>query len=202
MPDMPCLCSSSENVNREIMLEAIRDTSSAGASLNCPVRAFSVYLNRTEGVHHDHSGLFVSFATGKVGCPIVTRSLSSWLVKVIHRAYEAAGLSVPQVTGHCTRGMATSQAWGRGASVEDLCRATTWVSDLTFAHHYRLDLLPSQSSSISSHVLGHSRGRGCGRGRGRRGVHRASEPSHLHRHYDGVALQNVFQMRLGRYSTL
>ena len=97
--------------------------------------------------------LFVSFAMGKQGCKVRPSTISGWLSRVIKEAYISSGRPEPQVTGHTTRKMGTSRAWVAGASVEDVCRAATWATSSTFAQFYKLDVMPSTFSSVSSQVL-------------------------------------------------
>lgn len=64
-------------------------------------------------------------------------------------AYSSAGLQVPVgLRAHSTRGLATSWAYFRGVSIQDICAAASWSSPLTFARFYRLD--------VTSHGLSHS----------------------------------------------
>ena len=139
-----------QNVNRTINLQALPDSPS------CPVRALNYYLQAAEQVRvRDCFQLFVSFASGnRAGRKVLPSTISGWLVTVIRDAYEDAGLPPPQVSGHTTRKMGTSRAWAAGASCEEICRAATWSSSLTFAQHYKLDVLPASSFSISSLALG------------------------------------------------
>ncbi len=121
----------------------------------CPVRALRQYLLLTRPVRVPVTHqLFVSFAEGRGGRAIRRPTLAGWLVRAITSAYVAGGRPPPSVTAHSTRSMATSTAWARGASCEEICRAATWASGNTFARFYNLDLPPSHAPGISSHVLG------------------------------------------------
>ena len=137
-----------ENIDRSINLHALP------GSFSCPVRALNCYVQRSAQLRRpDSTQLFVSFAKGREGVKVRPSTISGWLVSVIKLAYEDAKLPLPQVTGHTTRKMATSRAWAAGASCEQICRAATWSSGLTFSQFYKLDVLPASQSSISTRVL-------------------------------------------------
>jgi hypothetical protein len=138
---------SSANINRTIILEAIN-------TLSCPVRALNQYLSVTEKLRRPPcTQLFVSFAPGREGKAVQKNSISSWLVQAISLAYQQLGRPLPKVVAHSTRKIATSKAWAAGASCEEICNAATWSSASTFAQFYKLDVLPTRLSSISSKVL-------------------------------------------------
>jgi hypothetical protein len=138
---------SSTNVERTINLQAFR-------SKSCPVRAIVKYLELSGKVRQPPlSQLFVTYAKGRQGRKVHPPTISRWLVSAIKGAYQADGRPVPQISGHSTRKMSTSKAWAAGASCEEICLAATWATGLTFAQFYKLDMLPSHLSSISSRVL-------------------------------------------------
>ncbi len=65
-------------------------------------------------------------------------------------AYQARHLPCPLgVRAHSTRGVASSWALARGASIADICRAAGWAAPNTFARFYNLRVEP-----VSSRVLG------------------------------------------------
>ncbi len=48
--------------------------------------------------------------------------LSHWIVDAITAAYTNQGLECPlHIRGHSTRAMASSWAWSRGMSIQDMC---------------------------------------------------------------------------------
>ena len=128
MPKVPSVT----NRSREIVLQHLPargfplDRRAGRTCTLCPVRALRHYFELTQGSRRqDCFQLFVSFAPGKEGNPIRRPTLASWIVQAIHSAYEVKGEDLPQTTAHSTRRMATSVAWTRGASAEDICRAAT-----------------------------------------------------------------------------
>lgn len=68
------------------------------------------------------------------------RTIASWLVKAIKKAYSLSTLQIPgDLRAHSTRAMATSWAAYCKVSAETICRAATWSSRNTFISHYRID---------------------------------------------------------------
>ncbi len=58
-------------------------------------------------------------------------------------AYQARCLPCPLgVRAHSTRGVASSWALARGASIADICRAAGWATPNTFARFYNLRIEP------------------------------------------------------------
>lgn len=116
----------------------------------CPVRALSAYVDRTRSFRQVDQ-LFVSWAKPNKGKPVSKQRLSHWIVEAISMAYSSAGLQVPVgLRAHSTRGLATSWAYFRGVSIQDICAAASWSSPLTFARFYRLDVT---SQGLSHAVL-------------------------------------------------
>ena len=67
-------------------------------------------------------------------------------------AHVSAGVPVPgQLRAHSTRGVASSWALTRGASVQEICDAANWSTPLTFDTFYKLDVA---TSSVAHAVLG------------------------------------------------
>ena len=118
----------------------------------CPVRALRYYVTKAATVRVDRQ-LFVSFGGRTLGKKVSSRSISRWIRKLICTAYQLMGRDIPRqdVRAHSTRAVAASLADLMGASVEDLCAAATWSSNLVFAKHYRLDFAARRG--IASQVL-------------------------------------------------
>ncbi len=87
---------------------------------------------------------------------VVRRSkqrLSHWIVDAIMAAYTSQGLECPlHIRAYSTRAIASSWAWSRGMSIQDICLAAGWSSQNTFARFYKLDVqsLASQVLSVSN----------------------------------------------------
>ena len=106
---------------------------------NCPVRAVTVYLERTRKTRKDMQ-FFVAFGDNRVGRAVCKQTLARWMSTVICDAYRIMGRVDPVKTNpHTTRGVATSWAEMARAGLAVICEAATWTRQLTFAKHYRLD---------------------------------------------------------------
>ena len=127
-------------LNQVIELDAFGQDGSPDALL-CPVRALSVYVERTRTLRRGTSQLFVCFGQGKLGLAVSKQRLSHWLVDTVAAAYGVRNFPVPEgLVGHSTRCVATSWAALRGVALSDICAAATWSSPCTFARFYRLDV--------------------------------------------------------------
>lgn len=97
-------------------LAALAADAGAGVAL-CPVCALQLYITRTQQVRQTDQ-LFVCFQSSLLGQPLSKSRLAGWIVQLIRHAYEQSGLPFPPgVHAHSTRGMATSSALFRGASL-------------------------------------------------------------------------------------
>ena len=117
----------------------------------CPVRALRLYVQRTCSVRST-SQLFVSYKAGGKCAAVCRSSLSRWIVEAIKMAYVGTGAQPPgALRAHSTRGVATSWALARGASVQEICESANWASPSTFVAYYHLDV---SASSVAHAVLG------------------------------------------------
>ncbi len=83
------------------------------------------------------------------GKAVSKERLAHCIVEAIVLAYEARHLLCPLgVRAHSTRGVSSSWALSRGASIADICRAAGWAPPNTFARFYNLCVEP-----MSSHVF-------------------------------------------------
>ncbi|KAG8548297.1 hypothetical protein GDO81_025858 [Engystomops pustulosus] len=100
------------------------------------------------------SNILLQFQGKNKGKKASKSSLSRWIKTVIKEAYEALEMAVPDtIKAHSTRAMATSWAERRGATIEQICKAATWSSSLTFAKHYRLDIPNNMDLSFGRKIL-------------------------------------------------
>ncbi len=114
----------------------------------CPVRALRIYIDRSAGFRQSDQ-LFVCYGGCARGRTVSKQRLSHWIVDAIAAAYTNQGLECPlHIRGHSTRAIASSWAWSRGMSIQDICVAAGWSSENTFARFYRLDV-----QSFASQVL-------------------------------------------------
>ena len=117
----------------------------------CPVRALRLYCRETQASRATNQ-LFVSYGGGVRRKAVARASLSRWIVDAIKLAYTSSDTPVPEgLRAHSTRGVASSWAVSRGASLQEICTAANWSSPSTFATFYSLDVA---SSSVAHAVLG------------------------------------------------
>ena len=109
--------------------------------LLCPVRALRVYLSRTSSLPSRPRALFVS--PRSPSHPLSKNALSFFLRDVIVEAYSSSGLSLPStsstswvpsvassrpcssIRAHGVRGVASSWAFHRNASLSSILEAAT-----------------------------------------------------------------------------
>ncbi len=93
----------------------------------CPVRALRIYIDRSAGFRQSNQ-LFVCYGGCARGRAVSKQRLSHWIVDAITAAYTNQGLECPlHIRGHSTRAMASSWAWSRGMSIQDICVASRLV---------------------------------------------------------------------------
>ncbi len=133
-----------------VNLQALpREEADPAIALLCPVRALRIYVDRTQSFRTSDQ-LFVCFGGQQKGKAVSKQRLGHWIVEAIVLAYQARHLPCPLgVRAHSTRGVASSWALARGASIADICRAAGWAAPNTFARFYNLRVEP-----VSSRVLG------------------------------------------------
>ncbi|KAG8575970.1 hypothetical protein GDO81_009723 [Engystomops pustulosus] len=116
-------------------------------------RALLQYLKQTESWRQDHN-ILLQYGGRNKGKKASKASIARWIQSVIRAAYATQQLEIPgKVKAHSTRAMAASWAEKRGASIEEICRAATWSSHMTFAKHYRLDLHCARELAFGRKVL-------------------------------------------------
>ncbi len=136
-----------------VSLSALSSESAASSEADaqtsvCPVRALRIYIDRLASFRQSNQ-LFVCYGGCARGRAVSKQRLSHWIVDAITAAYTNQGLECPlHIRGHSTRAMASSWAWSRGMSIQDICVAAGWSSENTFARFYRLDV-----QSFASQVL-------------------------------------------------
>ena len=101
--------------------------------------AISNYLSATIHLRSTDALLIIPHGARR-GQAASSRTIASWLVKAIGKAYSTQQLEIPEgIKAHSTRAVATSWAAYCGVSSETICRAATWSSRHTFITHYRVD---------------------------------------------------------------
>ena len=108
--------------------------------LLCPVRAVTVYLDRTASHRPRCERLFVT--AGRSKKEIAKATVSFWLRKPISRAYKLSGtaLPVPAPRARETRGIAPSILFRKNFAVDQVLKADTWRRHTTFMRHYLRDI--------------------------------------------------------------
>ncbi len=107
-------------------------------ALLCPVRALRQYTDRTQSFRTSEQ-LFVCYGGQQKGKAVSKQRMAHWILDAITLAYEAQGVPCPlRLRAHSTRGVASSWALARGASLADICRAAGWATPNTFARFYSL----------------------------------------------------------------
>ncbi len=134
-----------------VNLQALpREETDPAIALLCPVRALHVYVDRTQSFRTSDQ-LFVCFGGQQKGKAVSKQRLAHWIVEAIVLAYQARRLPCPLgVRAHSTRGVASSWAFARGASIADICRAAGWAAPNTFARFYNLRVEPVSSRVLAS----------------------------------------------------
>ncbi len=145
VPKVPTMPFRDQVVN----LQALpREEADPAIALRCPVRALHIYVDRTQSFRTSDQ-LFVCFGGQQKGRAVSKQRLAHWIVEAIVLAYQARRLPCPLgVRAHSTRGVASSWALARGASIADICKAAGWATPNTFARFYNLRIEP-----VSSRVL-------------------------------------------------
>ncbi len=119
-------------------------------SLLCPVRALRQYVDRTQSFRTSDQ-LFVCYGGQQKGKAVSKQRMAHWIVDAITLAYEAHGVPcLLRLRAHSTRGVASSWALARGASLADICRAACWATPNTFARFYSLRVEPVSSCVLTS----------------------------------------------------
>ena len=120
--------------------------------LLCPVRALRAYLDRTSSVLPRPRTLFVSpHSTAR---SLSKNALSFFLRDVISRAYysssSSSSASAPSsARARSVRGVATSWAFARNASLSSVLAAASWSSSTVFTSFYLSDVQFSSSQGFS-----------------------------------------------------
>ncbi len=145
VPKVPTMLFRDQVVN----LQALpREEADPAIALLCPVRALHIYVDRTQSFKTSDQ-LFVCFGGQQKGRAVSKQRLAHWIVEAIVLAYQARRLPcLLGVRAHATRGVASSWALARGASIADICNAAGWATPNTFARFYNLRIEP-----VSSRVL-------------------------------------------------
>lgn len=108
----------------------------------CPIRALKVYLQITKAKRGMKRKLFIAHKANFAG-EIHANTISGWLRKVITLAHE----DVPEETrtrlrikAHSIRSVASSWAFQKNVSLQNIMDACSWSSHNTFTSYYLKDM--------------------------------------------------------------
>ncbi len=119
-------------------------------ALLCPIRTLRRYMDRTQSFRTSEQ-LFVCYGGQQKGKAVSKQWMAHWIVDAITLAYEAQGVPcLLRLRAHSTRGVASSWALARGASLTDICRAAGWATPNTFTRFYSLRVEPVSSCVLTS----------------------------------------------------
>ncbi len=132
-----------------VNLQALpREEADPAIALLFPIRALRIYVDRMQSFRTSDQ-LFFCFGGQQKGKAVSKQRLAHWIVEAIVLAYQARCLPCPLgVRAHSTRGVASSWALARCASIADICKAAGCATPNTFARFYNLRIEP-----VSSRVL-------------------------------------------------
>ena len=107
--------------------------------LLCPVWTVRCYLDHTAAHRPRCDRLFITAGHSKKK---IAKNTVSWLRKMISRAYQLSGRSVPDPPPRAqeTRGIAPSLLFKKNFAVDQKLKAGTWRRHTTFTLHYLRDL--------------------------------------------------------------
>lgn len=127
--------------NQSIVIKPLPVNQSSPDHLHDPVRALSIYLERTRSLRDSSQQLFLSFAESRPRTS--PQTISSWLRTVIRSAYRDASIPLPgpsRPKAHDVRAIAASLAFDRNIAVSEIIQAVGWKSSSTFGKFYLRDL--------------------------------------------------------------
>ena len=111
----------------------------------CPVRALKAYVAITSdpAIRKGRKRLFIPYDV-RSEKDLSVRSISTWISKVIRRAYENVNdhsLALVNVKAHEVRAMATSWAFFNNVPCTDIMQAAYWKGENTFSSFYLRSLV-------------------------------------------------------------
>ena len=107
--------------------------------LLCPVRAVTIYLEKTDSLNHSDR-LLVRWASKR--SDLFPQTISTWIRRVIREAYDHAGVPIPPMRRACheVRAIAASFAYMHNVSLTDLLETVGWTTASTFGTFYLRDV--------------------------------------------------------------
>ena len=110
----------------------------------CPIALIRTYLAATENVRGEQSRLLLSIKAPHN--PVSSKTLARWCKETL----SLAGINCNIFSAHSTRSTATSYAYGKGLSLNDIRKAAAWSNAHTFAKFYNKPLPRNFGATILS----------------------------------------------------
>ena len=101
------------------------------------------YIEKTKEWRGDKGKLFLSPFTKR---PVVKSTLAKWLVKVLH----LSGIDTNKFKAHSYRGAGLSEAYKKGASINQIVAAGNWCGPTVFESYYNA---PCQPTPVPNLIL-------------------------------------------------
>ena len=119
----------------------------------CVCRTIDMYLKRSAGWRGEQDTQLL-LATIEPHKPVVTSTVSGWLVKTL----SLAGIDTTVFKGHSTRSASTTKALSQGVSIEEILKTAQWSSESTFRKFYYKEQkvkkdFQSKVSSLKNHNI-------------------------------------------------
>ena len=132
--------SPSNPIPRTFLLKSLEDFAAnlEDELLLCPVRAVSIYLERTRGLTPRPRTLFVS--PRKPSRSISKNAISYFLRELISGSMSPDGPGGRPPRAHSVRAVSTSVAFLRNWSVSKVLEAATWKTNSVFSSFYLRDV--------------------------------------------------------------
>jgi len=121
-----------------------------GRRYSCPVRSLKWYISKTQTIRGNINHLFVT--SSKPYKPAAKATIAGWVVEAITRSKAVSGQGKPNA--HSTRAIASTQAFSKGLSIEDITNTVSWKTSQVFISTYLKDMPPqSAHASFATAVL-------------------------------------------------
>jgi hypothetical protein len=150
-PDFVAKNESASFQHPSIFLPTIDSTSSIREDIFwCPVRAVRYYLDRTSGLRGKADQMFLTHASPNG--PASKSTIARWIVSVILDAQAIESQFRPKA--HSVRSIASSWAFHKGVSIQEICDQVSWKAQTTFsAVYYRNICNTNRKGSLARAIL-------------------------------------------------
>ena len=111
---------------------------SVSETVLCPVRALSIYMQRTKPFRKGRKRLFVSYVKG-YDKEISACTVSRWIVDTVRSSYDNSDSTSHKICAHELRALSSSFAWLNKVPLDSVLRAGYWRSENSFIKCYLRD---------------------------------------------------------------